>query len=392
MPSPLHYLLQQNIGVGGLGGLLNSANFILPLNDLGSGAVNTALANGTGAATFTRATAAATKLSTGLWNLGVASGTARSTYLGLTTAVDAYGGYLAEAAATQLLLDPRDMTTANWVLGATLTRAKTSTGIDGTANSATRLTGGAVAATNTVLQTLVAAASSRTYSCWIKRVTGTGTIGICQDGLTFTDISGQINSATYTLVQLNASKLKASFGVQISTNGDAVDVDCNQFEAGAVATTPIPAAGTRNADSLTYQFSGNASTSAGTIYAEKSLLSSGATMVIIGFAASTGNALRQPATATSSTINDGTNTVTKAGLSTPVGTMRKRAASYGGTGMSITGEGAAVQTGTFDGAVTSIAIGIGCDTSGANNLNGTLMNVRIWQQQLPDGILVSLTS
>ena len=95
---------------------LPSPSFALPLNDAGAGAVNlNPIFNaGSGTATFTRATVAWTKLSTGLW-AQVASGTARSAYLGADTTVGAYGGYFAEGAAIQLVTPTasiRDMTQA----------------------------------------------------------------------------------------------------------------------------------------------------------------------------------------------------------------------------------------------------------------------------------------
>lgn len=188
------------------------------------------------------------------------------------------GGYLPEPAATDLLTaraDARDMTTGNWTLGATMTRARTSVGADGVANKATRLTGGAVAATNTILTTITAAASSRTYSVLLKRVTGTGTISICQDGLTFTDITSQLNSSTFTLVQLNASQLNAQLGIKISTNGDAIDADWNQFSAGdltgaGIINSRIPdTITTRNADAgPTYSTTGWLNAVMGTIVAK----------------------------------------------------------------------------------------------------------------------------
>jgi hypothetical protein len=149
------------------------------------------------------------------------------------------GGFLPEPAATDLLTaraDARDMTTANWTLGATMTRARTSVGADGVANKATRLTGGAVAATNTITTTITAAASSRTYSVLIKRVTGTGPVRITQDNFaTSTDISSLINSSTYTLVQIVQSQLNAQLGIKVDTNLDAIDADWNQFSAGDLA-------------------------------------------------------------------------------------------------------------------------------------------------------------
>ena len=116
-------------------------SFVLPLADLGAGAVSTTLQVGVGSPTFTRATTAWTKLASGLW-ASVASGTPRACYLGANTAIGAYAGYLAEGAATQLVTPTatiRDMTQAQWVK-VTMTTAKTSAGIDGVASSCTRCT------------------------------------------------------------------------------------------------------------------------------------------------------------------------------------------------------------------------------------------------------------
>lgn len=168
-----------------------------------------------------------------------------------------FDGTIVEAAATQLVTPTasiRDLTNAAWTK-ANMTTAKTSVGADGAANSATRCT--ATAGNATVLQTLVAAASSRTVSFLIRRVTGTGNIELTQDGATYTNIATQLNSSVYTLVQLNATQLNASFGIRIVTSGDAIDVDFAQFEAGGGATSRIATAGaTRSADVPTASTSG----------------------------------------------------------------------------------------------------------------------------------------
>ncbi len=168
-----------------------------------------------------------------------------------------FDGTIIEAAATNLVTDVRDMTTSNWTRGATITVAQTGTGADGSANACSRLTGGAVAATNRVSQTLVAAASTRTYGPLIRRVTGTGPILITQDGFTTTtDVSSQINSSGFTQVQISGSTLNATYGVQVSTAGDVILVDGNQFEAGSAATSTILSSGSRSADVLTAPVSG----------------------------------------------------------------------------------------------------------------------------------------
>jgi hypothetical protein len=69
---------------------------------------------------------------------------------------------------------------------------------------------------------------------------------------------------------------------KISTSGDAIDVDCVQNEAGAVATSPIvttTATVTRNADSLTYQTAGNIDFAVGTAYCEALLYGSSLTRI-----------------------------------------------------------------------------------------------------------------
>ena len=354
----------------------------IPFLDNGSGAVSTLASSGMGTVTFTRATEAACKLSTGLWKLDVASGTARSHYTGNNTAVGNYAGYLSELAATQLALNPRDMTQASWVK-TTMTTAQTSTGIDGVSNSCTRLT--AAGGNSMVLQTLVAAASSRTYSCFIKRVTGTGTINITQDGVAWTDITSQINATTFTLVQLNASVLNAVFGLRVVTDTDAIDVDCNQFEAGAVATTPIPAAGTRNADVMTFPSSANVAGSGGTVYAEISTLYSGNSLnsyIVDLNNASNNPALYLAASADALSMFDGTT----ASLDTVLvrGSSVSRVASHwGGARMKTFLNGAEGGGAAFDGDMgVGTNIGIGCGIISTVQMNGTVKNLRIFPKKL----------
>lgn len=372
------------------------ASFILPLSDLGSGAVNTTptTSYGSPTPTFTRATAAASRLSTGLWKLDVASGTARSHYMEFSPGLYTYGGYLAEPAATQLATNVRDMTNAAWVK-VTMTTAQTSTGLDGVGNSCTRLT--AAGANSTILQTLVAAASSRTYSAYVKRITGTGTI-LLKQGTATLDITALINSTTFTLVQLNDNELNVAYGFQINTNADAIDVDCNQLEAGAVATTPIPAAGTRNADVLQYVYAGNTDIAQGTAYAElastyPSAGNAPAASVVLCLGVA-GRALFVPSgvALTQISMHDTTTQVDKTAL-TNLGTgIRKRASSWGGAGLVITGDAAAVATGAFDGSLgTSANIQVGSDTSAAQ-FGGTIRNVQIWPTQLLNAFLQKVTT
>lgn len=145
-------------------------------------------------------------------------------------------GILLEPAATNLALWARDLTQSGTWVATTMTAALTSTGADGTSNSATRLTATAILAT--ILQTPGIASAARTYSVYIRRVTGSGTIKLTVDGTTFgSDVSGSLNSSTYTRVSATQTTVPI-IGIQIGDSGDAIDVDFNQLEAGAATVAP----------------------------------------------------------------------------------------------------------------------------------------------------------
>ena len=357
--------------------------FNLPLTDAGAGIVNTTptASAGSPTPTFTRATVAWTKLSTGLW-AQVASGQPRSCYIGANTAVGTYGGYLGEAAGTQLVTPDasiRDMTDASWV-AVNVTPAKTATGIDGVVNSASTLTSGAIG--GAIQQTLVAAASSRTYSCWIRRVSGTGTITINQ-GATTSDITAQINSTTYTRVTLTASVLNAAFGITFGASGDVIEVDFNQFEAGAIATSPMATAGAaRNADALSYVGTGNLLPTQGTCYTECQQNNPTQAFTLIDTGGSEcqsfGPGLK---------INDGTN---QAATGTPTAAVvNKLGTTWGGLGIRACLNGAAPVNASFDGAigVTPIAI-----ITAGQTKSCTIKNMLIYNQQLSNAALQALTT
>ncbi len=378
---------------GSFNDILSQVSFAATFGDSDSnGGVTLTLTKGAGVATFTRATAAAARLESGLWNLNVASGVARSHYL----PSGEYGGYLSEKAATQVITFPRDMTNAAWVKVG-MTTAQTSTGLEGLANTCTRLT--ATVGGDTALQTAAIAATNHTYSAYVKRITGTGTITLKCAAATL-DITALINSSTFTLVQMTDATLNAAVGFAITTIGDAIDVDCNQLEAGTYATTPIPAAGTRNADILSYTFAGNASHTLGTAYAEISsewatadpavfpaIISFGTNLpsgVLIGIANTASTAIE---------TWDSTNTTQKTGLSSYNNTVRKVAVAYSAAAstLSITGGGLAVAAGVFDGTYDNTAIFVG-SSDNISYWDGTIKNVKFWLTRLTDSNLQTLTT
>lgn len=160
-------------------------------------------------------------------------------------------GLLVESARTNLVLHNRDLTQSAWTKSNT-TAAKTATGIDGVANSASTLT--ATATNGTVLQAVTVASAARTTSLYLKRRTGTGTVEITRNnGTNWTAVTSSINATTWTRVTLTSTLANPTVGIRLGTNGDAVDVDCAQDEAGSFATSPIvtgAATVARNADSV----------------------------------------------------------------------------------------------------------------------------------------------
>lgn len=143
-------------------------------------------------------------------------------------------------------------------------------GIDGIANSATTLK--AIQPESSIIQQFTMASAARTFSIYIKRKTGTGTISITRDGgLTWTDVTSQINTGKFTRVAIrNTSVTDPACGIKISEPGDEIIIDCAQDESGAIESTPILTTSTsvtRNTDNLTYSV-GNVGSETGTIYFE----------------------------------------------------------------------------------------------------------------------------
>lgn len=147
-------------------------------------------------------------------------------------------GLLVEGTATNVVLRNRDHTQAAWVK-VSMTTALDQVGIDGTANSASSLT--ATGANGTSLQSITVGSSSRMGSAFVRRITGTGTINMTIDGVTYTAITLTSN---WSRVNVPLQTLTAVvMGFQIVTSGDAIAVDFVQNEVGPNMTSPILTAG-----------------------------------------------------------------------------------------------------------------------------------------------------
>lgn len=158
---------------------------------------------------------------------------------------------LLEGARTNVILQCRDLTNVLWAK-VSVTAAKDQIGIDGVANSASRIT--ASGANGTCLQTTSVGSSARFQSCFIKRLVGSGNIQMTTDnGGTWTTVTV---TALWTRVTIPTQTLANPIvGWRIVTNGDSVAIDFPQNENGTYATSPIAtvaAAVTRAADALPF--------------------------------------------------------------------------------------------------------------------------------------------
>lgn len=166
-------------------------------------------------------------------------------------ALEANGLHI-EASGINSLLQSRDLSNASWTKSS-MTCAKTATGTDGVANSASTCTSSAGNAT--VLQGITAS-GTRTTSLYLRRNSGAGTVQVTRDnGTTWTAVTLTISWQRFGpfhsgVTALTSSTTNPTVGVRLVTNGDAVDVDRVQDEAGSFESSPIDTtttAATRNA-------------------------------------------------------------------------------------------------------------------------------------------------
>lgn len=296
-------------------------------------------------------------------------------------------GFRKEPAATNNLLQCRDLSSASWSTKTNITASKTAIGLDGIANTSTTLT--ATATDAIILQPITLASAERCASAYVKRKTGTGTISFTQNGgSSWTDITSNINFNTYVRVQITSTLANPSVGFKISTNGDAIDVDVVQNEAGNVATSPIvttTAVVTRNAEMLTYPTIGNIDFAVGTLYAEAQFSDAAVTrrIAVVG---SDGYSYSPDNTAIWS-IYDVPALVTKSGLSDMSTATRKRVVAWGSGTMKVTGDGLSPASGAFDGAfggASTIDIG--------QSSIGYIRNIAIYNYAMTDAELRAVTA
>lgn len=259
------------------------------------------------------------------------------------------------------------------------------TGIDGVSNSCSLLT--ANANNSTITQTITAAASAGCSGFYIERSVGTGAVYITRDGgSTWTDIASLINSSTFTLVKIeNSSVLNPQVGIKFATSGDAIIVDYGINHLGTEIASPIlttSSAVTVNAETLTYQLSGNFSDTAGTIIAtvERGNWANN-NGVVVG---KSGSGLSTSSANSGVQALDETNTVNGPAGSTA--TRRKIGMKWSGSAMKTFAGGNFGTAGSYDGSfnLTTIAI--------MPQSNGYIRDVAIWPTELSDADMLAVAS
>ena len=150
-------------------------------------------------------------------------------------------GLLVEGEGTNFVTYSCDFTNVAWVK-TNITPLKNQTGPDGVASSASLLTAGAANGTSLFTVADGGVAANKTFSVWLKRITGTGNIDITDNnGSNWTTQTITSSWAKYTL----AARIQAIpiVGIRIVTSGDAIAVCLAQSEISALATSPIPTNG-----------------------------------------------------------------------------------------------------------------------------------------------------
>jgi hypothetical protein len=408
-------------------------SFNAPLADLGDGQVDTYNKTKGESGTFTRATVATCRLKSGLLKK-VASGVPRSHYLEDGT----YGGYLAEGARTNLCLRSEEFDNASWTdptADATVT-ANATAAPDGTTTADLIIDDNALAVERrsqafTVLQD----ALDHTFSVFVKQ----STAATCAMRLTYTGGTPVDSIVLFTFATEALSLLTGSAtGLTVESWGNGwyrlvmtlpnnntagsttlratvfpvstTDVASTgetyfwgaQLEKASFASSYIPtttASVTRNADVLTYPASGNVGAAAGTLYAEYGRF--GASGAVRGAMSLNTDANNQMYFADDSSLgcqnavyNGGASQVnmSKASAFSTTGEQLKVAASYLANDFAMTHSGATVSTDSAGSIPAFTTIHVGTTGAGGNPLYGTIKNVRIWQRQMPDTLLQSMTA
>jgi hypothetical protein len=334
-------------------------------------------------------------------------------------------GYVPWEARTNLCLQSQTLDNASWTKNNTTVSANAAVAPDGT-TTADLIYPTTTGTFRTVLQTVVTSVAVYAYGvyakaagknfigvyapngaslCWFNL--STGVVGTNNTGLT--PLITPAGNGWYRcgLIGTNIAVQQFYFGPHdadasntATTSGtDGIYVWGAQVELGAFAGPYIPTttvAVARNADVLTYTGAALAALATqGWCYAEVGTAWSVANVgrIIIGATAATVSPLTMyNLDPTAVGYFDGANATAKTGLTSTATGTRKRASTWGGSTVLVTGDGAAPASGAFDGSFSIVELGIGCNTAGANIFSGGIRNVRLGYNKLSDSELRAITS
>lgn len=350
--------------------------------------LNADFSMGGSTATFTRSSGAGSYVDS--------SGTVISFSAGQTNVPRYAGGYydatgfhsanglMMEAMATNLCEYSYTYANAAWDVTNISVSDASSVAPDATANASTL---SATSAEGTIL--LHTAVTARTYSVWLKRAAGTGQVYITADsGATYTAVALLDGWARF---QVTAASASQKCGIKISTSGDEVYAWVSQFETSPYATSTIVNASsslTRNAETLRYASKNNRTEQSETLIVSFTPWSDFTNDGIRRYLDHTDTKQRRllkfttngDVTALPNGTDFSTVTATTQSFSVYANTKYSSSAVYttSSPNVSIYLNGklkAESTTNTWDGTNPSNYFYIGCDRTGANQINGIISQV-----------------
>jgi hypothetical protein len=305
-------------------------------------------------------------------------------------------GLLIEAAATNLLNWSASFATSggtnnNWA-DTSITRT---TGQADPANGTTAIRFTASAGNATVISSAaIGTSAARTFSVWLRRVTGTGNIQYTQNN--GTNWTTQAITATWTRYTFTHT-VDHRVGIRIVTSGDAIEMWGAQLETGSGASSYIPtgaSTATRNPDNceLLNLTTMGFNASAGTIYVD--------TGTRIGTGGRSYSFM--PTSGINDQIFEGNGFLLNvyssgtfvAQIGTGTASAAKIAAAYAVNDYAVSVNGGAPSTDTAGALPTTIAkLTIGArDSSSVTQMNGCIRVFKYWPTRLPNAQLQSLTT
>jgi hypothetical protein len=359
--------------------------------------------------TFTRASTTATYINSSGYVTTAGTNVARFDHDPTTLAPR---GLLVEAQATNLLNWSASFATSggtnnNWA-DTNITRS--TLGFDPTGVT-TAITFSASAGNATVISSAaIGTSAARTFSVWLRRVTGTGNIQYTQNN--GTNWTTQAITATWTRYTFTHT-VDHRVGIRIVTSGDAIEMWGAQLETGSGASSYIPTGAsqaTRNAD---YCVLPTSSFITGNPYPNTLFVDCIPATANTGFpnlvrlfdrtAGGTfgyGNELYYYTAATMSVnrkVSASTNSDRTMVTGLAYNTRHKFATaidstSFIGSRDGVTDSGATTAPAALSSVSTHLGIGCNGDSSPANVMNGWMRQLKFWPTALPQATLNSITT